>query len=80
MVIQFIYCDLFNVHLAHKAEIAKPKLDAFELLLKEIDQPAETCLFNDDRMKNILAAQQLRIKALHIDHPEKLLELKNLII
>jgi len=54
--------DLFDDVLVSGFEkLVKPDRAIYELALQRFDRPAERCLFIDDRMENVTAAEQLGI-------------------
>jgi len=62
---QYKYHNLFkHILYSYQVHLAKPDRDIFIELLKLINFRPETCLFIDDNKKNILAAEELGMKAL----------------
>lgn len=53
-------------------KMIKPNLDIFHYTLNKIQLPAHECLFIDDSLPNILAAQSLGIQTIHFESPEQL--------
>ena len=52
----------------------KPFRDIYEIILNRFSLEAETTLFIDDNLKNIIAAKELGIHCIHFNSPEKLRE------
>jgi 2-haloacid dehalogenase len=52
----------------------KPFRDIYEIILNRFSLEAETTLFIDDNLKNIIAAKELGIHCIHFHSPEKLRE------
>jgi 2-haloacid dehalogenase len=50
----------------------KPDPQIYRILLDRLAQPAHECLFIDDSEKNIIAARQMGIRAIHFHSPETL--------
>ena len=59
--------------------IIKPSRAIYELLLKKYKLNAKECLFIDDNLDNVAAAQKIGIKSIHLKNIDDLsLELKNI--
>ena len=52
--------------------VQKPAKKAFQIMLEKLQEPAEECLFIDDREMNIKAAQGLGIHVIHCTDIDKL--------
>jgi 2-haloacid dehalogenase len=50
----------------------KPDPQIYRILLDRLAQPAHECLFIDDSEKNVVAARQMGIHAIHFHSPEAL--------
>lgn len=60
------YHDLFDeVVYSYQAKLSKPNPNIFLLILKKLNVKPEECLFIDDYIKNIEAAQQLGFNTIH---------------
>jgi 2-haloacid dehalogenase len=70
---RFAFLERFR-HIAVSGELklAKPDPAIYRHLLGIIGAPAETCVFVDDSAKNVAAAQDVGMRALRFESPEKL--------
>ena len=60
-------------------KIIKPSKPIYELLLKKYKLNIKECLFIDDNLDNVIAAQKIGIKSIHLKNIDDLsLELKNI--
>jgi 2-haloacid dehalogenase len=50
----------------------KPDPQIYQILLDRLAQPAHECLFIDDSEKNVVAAREMGIRAIHFHSPEVL--------
>jgi 2-haloacid dehalogenase len=50
----------------------KPDPQIYQILLDRLAQPAHECLFIDDSEKNVVAAREMGIRAIHFRSPEVL--------
>lgn len=67
------YYDLFNpVLLSYEIGVKKPNPEAFEILLKTLQEQASSVLFIDDRIENVKAAKNLGIDSIQFSSPEQL--------
>ena len=66
---RFVNC-FEKIYYSHKINMRKPDAAPFELIIKENRLSANSTLFVDDTLENIVMANQLGIKTWHID-PEK---------
>jgi putative hydrolase of the HAD superfamily len=73
IVRQLGYYDLFYpVLLSCEMGVEKPDPKAFQLMLERLGCKASSCIFIDDQIENIEAAQSLGIDALYFQSPERL--------
>ncbi len=66
--------DLDEVVLSGEVNMVKPEPEIYELLLSRIPERADECLFIDDSLPNIVAAQKLGFQTFHFKSAEKLEE------
>lgn len=52
--------------------VAKPHPAIYQILLRELGQSAEECVFIDDRLENIAEADRQGFETIHFDSAEKL--------
>jgi 2-haloacid dehalogenase len=50
----------------------KPDPQIYRILLDRLAQPAQECVFIDDSEKNVVAAREMSIRAIHFHSPEML--------
>lgn len=63
--------DLFDhVFVSHEVHLAKPNKEIYHLAVQEIGQPAEKCLFIDDALVNVEAAQREGLQGAWLDIKE----------
>lgn len=72
---KFNHISLRGLKIYNSAVIGfhKPSLSFFKYFLKDIDRPAKSILFIDDRAENVAAAKKLGIKAFRFDGNVRLL-------
>jgi epoxide hydrolase-like predicted phosphatase len=72
--------DLFSfVFLSFEIGMRKPDRELYEYVLKQLNVHPEQCLFVDDSEKNVLAAEEVGMHAIHFKNAEQLeAELKKL--
>lgn len=69
----FAFFDWFDSLIISGAEqLIKPDPRIYALLLDRIGKPAEACVFIDDSLKNISAAQALGFQTIHFQSAEQL--------
>lgn len=74
------YCEItYKYHLlfhkvvySYEAGFSKPSPNIFLLILKKLKAKPEECLFIDDHIKNIQAAQELGFNTIHFTSPKDL--------
>jgi 2-haloacid dehalogenase len=72
---QYEFLDWFNpLLISGRIGYKKPDPKAFQILLSELDQPAEDCVFIDDSSDNIEVASELGFNAIHFVSPDLLRE------
>jgi 2-haloacid dehalogenase len=78
--LNFPFLNLFkDIVVSGDEKLIKPDLAIYELCLKRNKLKAAECLFIDDSLKNVKAAEAVGMKAHHFTTPEKLkAELKRL--
>jgi HAD superfamily hydrolase (TIGR01509 family) len=64
-----------KVYLSNEIGLLKPDAAAFEYVLNDINKSASECIFIDDRIDNIITAQQLGFETYHVEDVEQLREL-----
>jgi len=64
------------VFFSHKLHIRKPDVEIYRETLKLCDSNAESSLFLDDKVENLLGAKSVGIHTQHILHPNQILELE----
>lgn len=47
--------------------ILKPDSRAYELCLRQLELPAERCVFVDDQLRNVIGAQRVGMRTVHFD-------------
>ncbi len=63
-----------NIFESHKLGYRKPEKEIYEIALKKLKvKPSET-VFIDDRIKNVVGARKLGIKAIHFESYKKLIK------
>ena len=69
--------DLFdNVFVSHEMHLAKPEPEIYQQAVRQIGRPAAQCLFIDDTLLNVEAAQREGLKGAWLDlSKESILEL-----
>jgi len=63
-----------DIIISGAVKLVKPDPRIFELLLKRIQRPAETCVLIDDSLANIEVAQQLGMQTIHFQSEQQLVE------
>lgn len=66
------------VIVSFEVNCAKPDPRIYEICLKELDVPAASALFVDDRLENLAAAEQLGIRTLHFTGEESVAALREI--
>lgn len=66
--------DLDDIVLSGAVNMIKPELEIFHYLLGRIPEAAQECLFIDDSLANIQAAQSLGFQTVHFQSAEGLAE------
>ena len=66
--------DLDEVVLSGEVNLIKPEPEIYQLLLSRIPEKAEECLFIDDSLPNIEAAQRLGFHTVHFQSADELEE------
>ena len=62
--------DVFGkIFYSYEINRRKPDLDIYEFVLEDAGLKAEETLFLDDNLDNVLAAQKVGIKIIHVDPP-----------
>lgn len=61
-----------TIVLSGEERCTKPDPQIYEILLRRLDQPAHECIFIDDMEKNIIAARQMGLHAVHFQSPAAL--------
>lgn len=70
---QFAFFDLFKaIVLSGEEKVIKPQARIFEILLERIGYPAGQCVFIDDSLKNVEAAQALGFSTIHFQSAAQL--------
>lgn len=78
--ITYNYRELFHsVLYSYEAKLSKPNKEIFMLILKRLKAKAEECLFIDDYIKNIQAAQELGFNTIHFTSSKDLKKELNLL-
>ena len=73
MIRRFSFLEWFDpIVISGEAKLAKPDPQMFAYFLDKIDHKAEDCLFIDDSVSNIVAAQRLGFRTIHFQSPEAL--------
>ena len=73
LIRSFGYYDLFeSCLLSHEIGVEKPDPKAFEILLKELDVPAQDVVFIDDKEENVAAAKTLGIDAIVFESTDQI--------
>ncbi|MFA5926030.1 MAG: HAD family phosphatase [Parcubacteria group bacterium] len=63
---RFDYHRLFHsIMYSFEAAVCKPERKAYELILEKINSEPGDCLFIDDNLENLVAAEKLGIKTIH---------------
>jgi 2-haloacid dehalogenase len=70
---RYDFLQLFEyILVSGEVGLVKPDPAIYRLMLEKIGRPAEECLFIDDSLKNITAAQQLGFDVIHFQSPAQL--------
>lgn len=70
---EYAFFDWFDaIVLSGEVKLLKPDTRIFEVLLQKVGRPAQECLFVDDALKNIEAAQTLGFQTHYFQTPERL--------
>ncbi len=69
------FFDLFDdMVISGEVGMVKPDADIFLLTLERVGRKAESCLYIDDHLPNIQAADALGFQTIHFQSPQQLLE------
>lgn len=70
---QYEFFDWFDgILISSEVKLAKPDPRIYAVMLEQIGEPAERCLFIDDSLKNVEAAKALGFQTIHYTSPEAL--------
>lgn len=70
---KYDFHQLFDaVSYSFSDKVAKPDKRAFEIILRKLNAKPDECLFVDDKIKNIQAAEALGIKSIQFENADKL--------
>ncbi len=70
---KFDYHKLFHSTLySFEVGLRKPEKRIYELLLKKLGLKPEECIFIDDKLKNLVAAEELDMKTIHFKNASQL--------
>ncbi len=61
-----------TIVLSGEERCVKPDPQIYRILLQRLNRPADACIFIDDSEKNVVAARQLGIQAIHFQSPAHL--------
>ncbi|MCK7558523.1 HAD-IA family hydrolase [Chitinophaga sedimenti] len=69
--------DMFfnKAYYSHKIGLRKPEKEAYQLILDENRLDPAATLFIDDTLPNIVAAQELGIRTIHLQAPQTILDI-----
>ena len=70
---RYAFLDWFaTILVSGEARLIKPDPRIFELLLERVGRAADACIYIDDNLKNVGAADALGFEAIHFQSPEQL--------
>lgn len=70
---EFGFYDPFDpCILSHEIKAKKPNQEAYECLLQQLDVPAETIIFIDDKRRNIKAAREIGIDGIRFESAKQI--------
>jgi 2-haloacid dehalogenase len=61
-----------GIVLSGEVGLAKPDPAIYRILLEQVNEPADNCLFIDDSEANIVAAEELGFMTIHFESPSQL--------
>ncbi|GGF49898.1 HAD family hydrolase [Echinicola rosea] len=69
------FSDLFDhLFLSHEMGYRKPDVIIYEKVLEKIGIPAEKGVFFDDTAPNLIGAEKIGLRTVHINHPNALMD------
>ena len=72
---RYEFLDWFeDIVVSGEEKVIKPDPRIYQILLERIERKAEDCVFIDDGTRNVVAARELGLDAIHFESPQQLRE------